>query len=289
MNHYDVLERTIAYIEENLHNDIGVEDVALHIGYSHYHLTRLFLGALGESLSNYMKKRKMAGAANDLVHTDKKVIDIGLEVGFQSSEAFSRSFKMIYGISPANYRKNKQDLFIGSKKRSEPELIRHMGSHVTIKPQIVTFDQVTIAGLSENVTLKSHSLSDLWEQFRGIENQIPDVLTDQNYYGVCDTNLPVFDKDGDIRFRYIAGIGVRGYDRLPEGFVKKTLRSGRYAVFTHRGSLAKISQTYDYIWGTWLLSTRETLDSREDFELYGQGFLGFDHPNTEVDIYIPIG
>lgn len=47
-------------------------------------------------------------------------------------------------------------------------------------------------------------------------------------------------------------------------------------------------KTYDYIWGTWFLSTKEKLDSRSDFELYDRRYRGFDHPDNEVDIYIPI-
>ena len=45
---------------------------------------------------------------------------------------------------------------------------------------------------------------------------------------------------------------------------------------------------YSYIWGTWFLDTKETLDMRDDFELYDERFLGFDNPDSQIDIYIPI-
>ena len=41
-------------------------------------------------------------------------------------------------------------------------------------------------------------------------------------------------------------------------------------------------------WGTWVFNTKEVLDEREDFESYDERFLGFDHPDSEMDIYIPI-
>ena len=59
-------------------------------------------------------------------------------------------------------------------------------------------------------------------------------------------------------------------------------------VFTHHGSLHTLSQTIDYIWGTWILSTKEVLDTRDSFELYDDRFLGYDEPDTEIDIYVAI-
>lgn len=59
-------------------------------------------------------------------------------------------------------------------------------------------------------------------------------------------------------------------------------------MFTHKGSLNDILKTYQYIWGTWALLTDETIDNRDDFELYDERFTGKENDNSEVDIYIPI-
>lgn len=288
MNYYAVLEQAIVFIEENLYNEIHIEDVAESTGYSHYHLSRLFHVVLGESLSNYIKKRRMAVSAKDLLYTEKRVLDLAMENGFQSSEAFSRAFKAIYGVSPAYYRSNQQDMFIGSKKVLKPELIRHIDKNITVKPKIVSMCEVNTAGFLQKINIKNNSLPELWNRLRKIQNQIPNVLSDNKGYGICDTKLSFYDEGKDVMFRYLVGVGVSSYDRLPENLARKTLKAGKYAVFTHTGSLSNISKTYDYIWGTWFLSTKEQLDSREDFELYDQRYLGFNHPDTEVDIYIPI-
>ena len=68
----------------------------------------------------------------------------------------------------------------------------------------------------------------------------------------------------------------------------KTLNAGRYAVFTHRGALTNLLKTYQYIYGTWLQSTKEELDDREDFEIYEHDVLSMDDLNSEVKILIPI-
>lgn len=104
------------YIENNLHENITVNDVAKETGYSYYHLTRLFKSMFGESVGSYIKKT-ISKQYKELLYSDKKVIDIAIGSGFESSEAFSRAFKSIYKVSPIEYRKNRIDVFVGKKKK----------------------------------------------------------------------------------------------------------------------------------------------------------------------------
>jgi AraC family transcriptional regulator len=59
-------------------------------------------------------------------------------------------------------------------------------------------------------------------------------------------------------------------------------------VFTHRGSVRLLPQTYRYIYGTWL--TREGFEPAAsfDFEYYGRLFLGVDDPESLVEIFVPV-
>ncbi|WP_339265718.1 effector binding domain-containing protein [Paenibacillus sp. FSL R5-0470] len=89
-------------------------------------------------------------------------------------------------------------------------------------------------------------------------------------------------------FTEVAGIEVASFVGLPAKFVQKVIPEGRYAVFTHTDTLRTLPQTFHYICGTWFLNTKEEMDEREDFELYDQRYLGYDHPDSKVDLYIPI-
>ena len=81
---------------------------------------------------------------------------------------------------------------------------------------------------------------------------------------------------------------MKDSDNLPSTLVRKTLGAGKYAVFTHRGSLGNLYKTYQYIFGTWLQSSKAELDDREDFEVYERELVSFDAPDNEVKIFIPI-
>lgn len=60
MDYLKYFEKAVMYIENNLHENITVNDVAKEIGYSYYHLTRLFKSMFGESVGSYIKKKTIS-------------------------------------------------------------------------------------------------------------------------------------------------------------------------------------------------------------------------------------
>lgn len=290
MDYRKALEQAVVYIENHLGDGIRVEEVTKAAGYSYYHLNRQFTAILGESVGSYVKKRRLADAAKKLLYTDHKVIDIAVENGFESPEAFSRAFKAVYRVSPQAYRQNRLDTIIGAKERLDTGLLDHLARNVTVHPNIVVFPEIKVAGLRGETTLRDNKLKALWEQANAICMQIPNRVPGGRGFGICEAcrDNTLYTMNDDVLFTEVAGTEVSSFDGLPEPFVRKVIPGGRYAVFTHRGSLRMLPRTFDYIWGTWFLNTREEMDWREDFELYDERFLGYDHPDSEMDLYIPV-
>jgi len=290
VNYGKSLEQAVIYIENHLGYNIKVEDVAKAAGYSYYHLNRQFTAILGESIGSYIKKRRLADASKKLLYTDLKIIDIAIEYGFDSPEAFSRAFKAIYKVSPQSYRQNRLDIFIGGKERLDTGLLDHLARNVTVHPQIVELLEIRVAGIRGETTLRDNRLRELWNSANSLYRQIPNRVPGGRSFGICEAcaENTLYTMNEDILFTEVAGTEVSSFDGLTEPFVQKVIPEGRYAVFTHRGTLRMLPQTFDYIWGTWFLNTKEELDWREDFELYDERFLGYDHPDSEVDLYIPV-
>lgn len=72
--------------------------------------------------------------------------------------------------------------------------------------------------------------------------------------------------------------------------VAKTLAGGKYAVFTHSGSVEFLRMTYQYIWGTWIICSKYEVDLRDDFEYYDERFLGPNNDMSQFNItWIPWG
>lgn len=291
MDYIQALENSIVYIENHLGEDITVEDVARAAGYSYYHLTRQFFAILGENVGSYIKRRRLADGAKKLLYTNKRIIDIAMENGFDSSEAFSRAFKAVYQVSPTLYRKNRLDLLISAKERLAPKLLRHRVQNITVHPKIVELPAIQVAGLRGQTTLRDNVLPQIWAQFNALVETIPNRKVGGRAFGICEAcneDNTIYSMNDNVLFSEVVATEVNGFTGLSEPFVAKTLKAGRYAVFTHKGSLALLKETFDYIWGTWFLGTQKKLDCREDFELYDERFLGYDHPDSQIELYIPI-
>lgn len=101
----EITQKTISYIEDNLTEDMNLDIFPSVIGYSKYHLSRIFKKETGKSIVEYIRLRRLAMASTLLLQTDKSILSIGFFFRFQSQEAFSRAFKEVYGLPPGKYRK----------------------------------------------------------------------------------------------------------------------------------------------------------------------------------------
>jgi len=103
--HEKTIQETLNYIEQHLKDDLPLQTLAKHAGYSRFHFHRIFKKVIKKSVVDYIRERRMTQAAKDLIHTDQRAIDIALQYRFGSQESFTRAFKKIYDMSPARYRK----------------------------------------------------------------------------------------------------------------------------------------------------------------------------------------
>ena len=101
----EVTRDVICFLEECLLDDRRLDDYALQVGYSKFHLSRLFKQETGVTISEYIRKRRLATAAQYLLYTDEPLLQIAFDLQFQSQEAFTRSFKKLYNMPPGKYRK----------------------------------------------------------------------------------------------------------------------------------------------------------------------------------------
>ena len=101
------IAKTVAYIEGNLGNGIGIVDIAEHTGLSESHLRMLFRKEMGISLGHYIAQKRLDTAKYRLLHSNMKLSEIAAECGFSNLFVFSAFFKKQIGISPLRYRKNR--------------------------------------------------------------------------------------------------------------------------------------------------------------------------------------
>ncbi|MGF1686611.1 AraC family transcriptional regulator [Photobacterium japonica] len=100
----DKILAVIDVIESHLTENVSVETIAQRCGYSRHYLHRQFKHATGLSISQYQRCRLLSLAAKQLGESDQRILDIAVEAGFESQEAFARAFKRFAFVAPKNLR-----------------------------------------------------------------------------------------------------------------------------------------------------------------------------------------
>ena len=99
----DVIDECIK--QEN-NEDITLEHLARTLGYSEFYISRKFKEISGMQFREYVRYRKLTFALKQVRDTNRGLLDIALDYGFSSHEAFTRAFKEAYGMTPSEYREN---------------------------------------------------------------------------------------------------------------------------------------------------------------------------------------
>src|ERR1700733_11484323 len=107
MNYHQRLKKIIEYIGQHLDEELSLESLSDIFHISKFHFHRLFTAFTGLSLQQYIRWLRLKRAAHQLiVNKDQSIINIAINAGFESHEAFSRAFKKACGFTPSQYRRN---------------------------------------------------------------------------------------------------------------------------------------------------------------------------------------
>lgn len=103
-NIQDIITIIDACIRAQQDEALTLRALAQKLGYSEYYTSRKFRELAGMTLRDYLRLRRLAFALRDVRDTDMGILDIAVQYGFSSNEAFTHAFKKAYGVSPSAYR-----------------------------------------------------------------------------------------------------------------------------------------------------------------------------------------
>ncbi len=101
---HHIVPEILRYIDENVYTTLSVGKIAQAMHYNSEYLRRVFKKNTGESLSVYVKKRRMEASAEYLLRTDAALSTVMETLGYADRKRFYRHFKEVFGVTPGRYR-----------------------------------------------------------------------------------------------------------------------------------------------------------------------------------------
>ncbi|MEJ2544903.1 MAG: AraC family transcriptional regulator [Calditrichaceae bacterium] len=286
MKNRDVVLKSVQFIEDNLKADISVLDMANSVYYSLYHFIRLFQSVTGFSPKTYLQQRRLTESIKDLKKSDKKIIEIAYDYQFNSHEAFTRSFKKQFGISPSQIRNGISLADLPAVNPITKDYIYQSEKTKNTPPEIIELSQKILTGISFFLAddSKVMDLSNEWNQLMHEVENIKNRLMPERFYQV-----QYWSENQELGGLYFfIGVEVNDIDEVPPQFVIKIIPKSRYLRFVHKGLANKVGYTYKYIYNQFLPETDYKLNKPFNFEFYGEKCLGPYNPESESEIFIPI-
>lgn len=106
MKYKKIINNMINKIESGASGEISIKDLSEAVGVSPWYLQKIFKQCVGETIGNYIRTRNLNNSAKMLKETNLGILDIALDSGYSSHEAFTRSFKCFFGMTPKEFRNN---------------------------------------------------------------------------------------------------------------------------------------------------------------------------------------
>ncbi|MGY3856701.1 helix-turn-helix domain-containing protein [Aeromonas sp. NJAU223] len=277
------IERVLDYIHHHLAEPLSLEQLALQSCWSRWQLQRVFLHETGFTVAQYVRELRLSQAAEALLSTRQRVLDLALCHGFGSEVSFSRAFKQQFGCSPVAYRKRglRLGLFMPLVRAQTPQARapRLMQVRVESRPGFLLQGvRGEIRGLFAEAPDFQQRVPAIWGAFRAWGMPTGDC----ELLGVVDVSLA-----NEAALPYWAGVAVEEEATLPPGLARLRVPPQAYAVLTHVGPIDELAGTLNWFILHWLPgSGYRGLDGYE-LESYGPGFDGQQH-DARMEYWLPI-
>ena len=278
-------------IESNLAEEVNVLGLADTFHMSPWHFQRTFKSLVGDTLGGYIRGRRMTRAASLLLESEQSIIDIALNVGFGSHEAFTRSFKSYFQQSPKAFRKNRPAIMLEEKPLLTAELYEHLARGMQQEPVIAQLPPRYIAGFAADIPSPFVSQQDYcdilytpWTTLLKREGELG-ARVRGSYCGLMVSPSENFTED---TLSYIAGAVVESLDAVPEDMVSFSFPSQQVAMFeVFAGTENNLAKTIDYIYGYWLPNSKYTRGPGHDYEWF-EDVVSFEDPALRSQYILPV-
>lgn len=231
MEPYKLLSELLSRIEDNVSGTSETEYLA-DLPISIVHLRRLFKFAFDVPLQSYIRSRKLAASLENLMLTDKRVLDIAIECGYEHEQTYIRAFKREYGLTPGECRHSGRNIHVTPPLHLFPK--NNVSGNLVYGPDMVMIPSFHLIGqlyrieIAEALTKAPEAAKQFWWNHR---NKVTNPIEPNIYYGLTRTPDPSLSWTN-----YLPSMRVKNLSDIPDGFTGDTVPASLYVGFRYIGN-----------------------------------------------------
>ncbi|QTM97943.1 helix-turn-helix domain-containing protein [Sediminibacillus dalangtanensis] len=278
------IQRAIDYMEAHLLEPISLQDVAKQAHVSTFHFQRTFTILTDISVGEYIRRRRLTLAAQELMQTSIKVIDLAYKYGYDTPEAFAKAFRRQHGISPSESRKLSGMLTFYNRLTIQVQL---KGAD-PMKYRIVEMEDFQVAGMKRSFSLTNDEnikeIPKWWDQVNndGTDDQLFRLNNGpiKGVLGVC-----VDHKNDKQTIDYWVATAFNGDP--PQELEQMNIPASRWAVFEARGPVPDaIQKLWKRIFTEWFPTSGYSHAGTPELEVYSSEDPA--SPDIYSEVWIPV-
>ena len=283
--------RVLVHVQNHLDEPLELAHLARLAAFSPCHFHHVFTGMVGESVKEHVRRLRLERAASRLKLSSVHVTDLAFDAGYHSLEAFTRSFRAAFGVSPSEYRRAKRPRLLAEAptavhyNNSKP-ITRFKTANTRNKNMGVRIQHLEPIRVAFMRHVGPYStVGATWDKFVPYLGKEGRLSGDTRFIGICHDDPAVTPAD---KIRYDACVSVDGTFEPVGDIGVQVLAGGDYAMTTHFGPYPKLGDTYAQLLGQWLPRSGRELRSTPCFEIYLNDPQSTDPEELLTDIYAPL-
>lgn len=294
-NYKTRINRVFEYIDQNLESNLSLQSVSEVAFFSPFHFHRIFKFVTGETLNEYITRKRIEKSASDLLHKNVTSTKIAHNYGFSDNSSFSRAFKKYFKVSPTEFKKQNPNRFskirqLKSKNGQDyPNYEKYICMIDNLKNWIEMNAKVEIKEVQKmNVAyiscIGSQNLGNSFEKLiqwatpKGLMNDQTKMMTIyHDSFKFTDAN----------KVRMSASILLNKPEEIEGEVGLTTIETGKFIVGSFIIGVDEFEKSWTGLF-VWMNDNGYKKADREPFEIYYNNFNEHPEKKAIVDFYIPI-
>lgn len=264
--------RSIEFIEAHLGEPLDLDSVCREAHLSKFYFSRIFQAMVGETVFDYIRKRRLAEIAGHLIRTEKPMVDLALDYGYDSQQSMTKAFRKQFGVTPGAYRRVGRDRYIFHHPRISAEILSDMKRDFSLRAHVFSLSPLRLAGL--HATMPISSPEPVENTRRTFRQRAEAIHPFRCHRGVFEVTLmrrqQLISYSPDEPFDGFIGYSIPSSTRIPNRLQELRIPQSRYLTFRYTGekSIDRLSSLYRYIFSAGIAYRREPLADRDFFHYY---------------------